>query len=525
LILVALILMGVAGLFWFGAEHYRKACDALLTKNKAMLEERGGREYGTIKEELGKGHYKTVYGPLRELVAREKAALVVERRKVAEAESARKLAQEADLEKKKAEAAEAERLRLEAEKRRKAEQKASELKRKEEELRQKVAETEAQRQRLEAAEAERKKMAVLEAERKRREEIDRLKAETVAANKERERKKAEALAVARQHEEESRLLQNSGFDTNLYMVVDLSLGADAAHYPVSYYPTVTDVPGGVQNEEYKTLKLLLRYIAPGTFMMGSPRDQLGFDESQPPKEMSVTNGFFMGVFEVTQKQWALVMGSNPSYFEDAEASASRPVEQVSCYDIRENAAQNKNDLDANWPDNNYVSASSFMGKLRLKSGIRSLDLPNEIQWEYACRAGMTTALNSGKNITNMYIDPSMAEVGRYYSNGGRGYKRDGTTLIMTAPVGSYKPNPWGLYDMHGNVAEWCLDWHRLYAVSGPRWKGAVEEQYSVLRGGGWDDVAWHCLVTSRAVSKPFQRTYKAGFRVLRNKSAAPSSKK
>lgn len=525
LILGALLLAGLSGLFWFGKAHYRKACDDLLTQNRELLEARGGSEYTDLKQELDKGNYKAVYEPLRELVKREKAELIVERRKAAEAESARKLAEEAELERKKAEAAEAERLRLEEEKRIKAEQEAAERQRQEEELRKKAEETEAERKRLEAAEAELKKREAAAAEQKRMEELKRRRAEALAAKIELERKRAEALAIRRQHEEEERLMQNKGFDTHLFMVVDLVSGPASDHYPVSFCQTEAEVQGGVQDEAYKTTKLLLRYITPGTFMMGSPREQLGFDETQPPREMSVTNGFFMGVFEVTQKQWELVMGSNPSYFEDAEASASRPVEQVSCYDIRENAATNKSDPDSNWPANHYVSENSFMGRLRLKSGISTFDLPNEIQWEYACRAGTTTALNSGKNIANMYIDAAVAEVGRYYSNGGRGYKRDGTTLIMTAPVGSYKPNAWGLYDMHGNVAEWCLDWTRLYATSGPRWKGTVVEQYSVLRGGGWDNVAWHCLVTSRVASKPFQRNYKGGFRLVRNKTNVQESRR
>ena len=506
--------MVLAGLLWYQSEHYRKACDEIVSQNKQMLDERGGSEYTGIQSQLQKGHYKKVYVPFKEMVKRKKAEMVAESRKAAAVAFARKQAEEAALERKKAEEAEAARIRIETEKLKKAEQEAAELKRKEEEVLKKMAEAEAERERkkLEAAAAERKRLAEAElkkvqatvAERKRQEEMDRKKAEEVVA----QRKRAA----------EEDIIQNSGLDAQLYMVVDLSGGGTATQYPIAYHKTESDVPGGVQDEAYKTTKLLLRYIVPGTFMMGSPKDQLGYDETQPPTEMPVTNGFFIGVFEVTQKQWEMVMGANPSYFEDASASASRPVEQVSCYEIRENAVTNKHDPDSNWPANQYVNEKSFMGRLRIKTGIRTFDLPTEIQWEYACRAGTTTALNSGKNITNMYIDPNVAEVGRYYSNGGRGYKRDGTTLIMTAPVGSYKPNAWGLYDMHGNVSEWCLDWRRLYNVAEPKWKGSVVEQYSVLRGGGWDNVAWHCLSTSRVISKPFQRNYNAGFRVLRNKA-------
>ncbi len=531
LILAGLLLVGVAGLLWFGKDHYRKSCDGIITENGQMLEERCGKEYSELKDELGKGNYKEAYNALRDLVKREKDEIIVERRNAAEKESARKLAEEAALERKKAEEAETERIRLTEEKRKKEEETAAELKRKKEEEAAAELKRKEEELRQKTAEAERNSVEGMAAERKRVEEVERKKKEIAAAERKRiedaarknqeelERKKAEEIAAVQKRTEEENLLQKSGFDSTLYMVIDISGGASAAQYPVSYYPTVGDVPGGLLDEGYKTTKILLRYIAPGLFMMGSPRDQLGYDESQPPREMSVTNGFFMGVFEVTQSQWERVMGSNPSYYEDASASATRPVEQVSCYEIRENAKANKDDPDSNWPVNNYVSENSFMGKLRLKTGIRSFDLPTEIQWEYACRAGTTTALNSGKNISNMYIDPNVAEVARYYSNGGRGYKRDGTTLIMTAPVGSYRPNAWGLYDMHGNVSEWCLDWRCLYPASGPKWKGAVQEQYSVLRGGGWDNVAWHCLVTSRAASKPFQRNYNAGFRIARNKAA------
>ena len=534
LVLAGLLLLGLAGLFWFGKEHNRQACEEIVTQNKHLLEERGGTEYSGIKNELNKGNYSDALQQLRGLVMREKSEMVVERRKTAEAESARKLAAEAALERKKNEDAEALRIRLLEEKRKKAEDDAAERKRREEDARK----AEAERQRMKAEEAARKKMDDLAAERKRveaagvaerkRAEAEELKKrDAVVAERKRveeiERKKTEEIVAQRKRAEADDLLQNSGFDSNLYMVVDLTGGSEAIQYPVAYHKTEASVPGGVQDEIYKTTKLLFRYITPGTFAMGSPKNQLGFDESQPPMEMTVTNDFFMGVFEVTQKQWELVMGSNPSYFENAAVSASRPVEQVSCYEIRENSLTNKDDPHSNWPANQYVNEKSFMGKLRLKTGIRTFDLPNEVQWEYACRAGTTTALNSGKNIENIYIDQNVAEVGRYYSNGGRGYKRDGTTRIMTAPVGSYKPNAWGLYDMHGNVSEWCLDWRRLYRISEPTWKGTVVDQYCVLRGGGWDNVAWHCLSTSRVISKPFQRNYNAGFRVLRTKAYSFSS--
>lgn len=500
-----------------------------------MLDERGGKEYEALKEKLAKGEYKRAYLQLSELAQREKAELIMERRKAAEAESIRVQAEEEAREKRKAEEAELERKRLEEEKRRKIEEEAVAKRRLEEEKRQHIAKAEAERKKREAEkirqaeeETAAKERAIEEARLKAAEEVvakkrmieeARQKALAEARRREEalERKRIEEVEARRKQREVEERIQNLGFDDSLFMVIDLSEGAVATRYPVTYYKKEEELPGGIQNEVYKTTKLLMRVIPPGKFLMGSPKGQLGYDKTQPVTEVSVTNAFFIGVFEVTQKQWECVMGRNPSYFENAAASATRPVEQVSCYDIRENAETNMDASDSNLSHNSDVNAQSFLRRLRMKTGIRGFDLPTEIQWEYACRAGTRTALNSGKNLSDMYIDNNLAEVGRYYSNGGRGYKKDGTTQIMTAPVGSYKPNAWGLYDMHGNVAEWCLDSYRLSESKASQGKGQANDQYGVLRGGAWNNVAWHCLATSRTINNCFKRSYNAGFRIVRNK--------
>jgi formylglycine-generating enzyme required for sulfatase activity len=528
LVLALLVVLGVVGLFWYGNRNFEKACTTLISENQQVLTERGGAEYKAIKEQLKNEEFKSAYQQLRKLVQVKNAEIKAERRKQAENDSAQKIAEQAALEKKRAEEAEAERKRLEdekirlaaeaeAEKIRIAEEAIAAKKRQEEEVLRKAAEAEAERLRLEAeknriaqeeADAKRQKEEEL---RKKQEETERLRLAAL------ERKRLEeAEARRKQHEEEDRI-QNGGFGDSLYMAVDLAGGMATSRYPIAYYKAMNDIPGGIQAEVYKTTKLLLRYIAPGTFKMGSPKDQLGHDELQPVTDRVMSNGFFIGVFEVTQKQWSLIMGNNQSYFEDATSWMTRPVEQVSCYDIRENAATNKSDPRSDWPKNTEVSSLSFMGHLRTKTYIRTFDLPTEAQWEYACRAGTQTTLNNGKNLADMYIDTNLGELGRYYSNGGKGYKRDGTTTIMTAPVGSYKPNAWGLYDMHGNVSEWCFDWYRTSFLREPQWKGKIRDQYCVLRGGGWDDVAWHCTATARKEAKSFQRNYNAGFRVVRNK--------
>jgi formylglycine-generating enzyme required for sulfatase activity len=173
----------------------------------------------------------------------------------------------------------------------------------------------------------------------------------------------------------------------LYMVIDLSGGTNTASYPVFY---LNSAPADGWTDEYKTSQLVMRKISKGTFTMGSPSNELGrfefgcSDETQ--HQVTLTKDFYIGVFEITQRQWELVMGYRPSYFKNATYYATRPVEQVSYYDIRENPA-NGDDPAVDWPANNAVNAASFMGKLRAKTGLSTFDLPTESQGEYACRAG------------------------------------------------------------------------------------------------------------------------------------------
>lgn len=281
----------------------------------------------------------------------------------------------------------------------------------------------------------------------------------------------------------------------LYMVVDLSGGTSASSYPVSY---LADVPQGGWTDEYKTTKLVLRKIEPGTFTMGSPSSELGRKGTEDQHQVTLTKAFYIGVFETTQKQYDLVKGSRPSQYKDVD---NNPVETVSYNDLRGDGA--------NWPTSSGVLGSSFFGQLRIKTGLR-FDLPTEAQWEYACRAETTTALNSGKNLSATDQCNEMAEVGRYAYNW-----QDGKGNYYCA-AGSYLPNAWGLYDMHGNMWEWCLDWFQLNlgttAVTDPQ--GPTSSSYGrVFRGGGFQAEAQDCRSARRSAKAAGTADMNNGFRV------------
>ena len=319
-----------------------------------------------------------------------------------------------------------------------------------------------------------------------------------------------------------------------YMAVDVSAAAQPDTQ--AYYPDADFVPGGVTNGIYKTTKLLMRKImAKGVeWTMGSTTMETQRNATrEATHQVTLTSNYYIGVYQVTQAQWDLIQPSclAPSFYNNATDRAMRPVEQVCYNEIRNAANSTTADTAYDWPAD--PNPNSFLGKLRTKSGL-DFDLPSEAQWEFAARAGNgDTKWGDGSGILNGDADANLNLLGRYERDGGK--VPNGSSYAYaarscgatngTAIVGSYAPNAWGLYDMHGNVWEWCLDW---YEDNISAHGGAVNIDPSapaktlsdasgaerVARGGGWGDAARYSRPAFRTHSAPTLRSSSFGFRVL-----------
>ena len=235
---------------------------------------------------------------------------------------------------------------------------------------------------------------------------------------------------------------------------------------------------------YKGVRHLFRWCEPGTFLMGSPEDEPEREswetgnETQHP--VTLTRGFWIAETPVTQALWEIFMGDNPSRFKGAEF----PVDSVS------------------WDD-----AQRFINKLNGIKPELQLCLPTEAQWEYACRARTTTPFYFGENITTDQVNYN----GRNPYNDGR----QGEYRRRTVEVKSLPPNAWGLYQMHGNVYEWCQDWYATQYPSQPVTdpQGAVSGTLRVLRGGSWFNDGRYCRSARRNHAAPADRYSPIGFRL------------
>lgn len=223
-------------------------------------------------------------------------------------------------------------------------------------------------------------------------------------------------------------------------------------------------------------------IEPGTFEMGSPSDEPDRESDETQHQVTLTKGYFMQTTEVTQGQWKEIMGSNPSYF--SSCGDNCPVEYVSWNDIQE-----------------------FIQKLNQKESGRNYRLPTEAEWEYAARAGSTKPFAFGDCLSTNDANYD----GNYPLSGcSKGSYRN-----KTIEVGQLRANDWGLYDMHGNVWEWCNDRYGDYnssALIDP--VGPTTGASRVVRGGSWIDFAWSCRSANRYWIAPDYRNWDLGFRLV-----------
>jgi len=231
----------------------------------------------------------------------------------------------------------------------------------------------------------------------------------------------------------------------------------------------------IENQHVKTASITntfgitVKPIEPGVFIMGSPELETGRYDDEIQHEVIITKGFYMQTTPVTQGQWQQIMGYNPSSF---KTNDNHPVENVSWDDVK-----------------------NFIDLLNSRIEGATYRLPTEAEWEYACRAGSNTAYANGNSLYAM---------GWHDKNSGG----------KTHQVAQKKPNAWGLYDMHGNVWEWCEDWYGSYpSVSVTDPQGASSGSYRVNRGGGWRNLSRICRSAYRNYESPGVQGSALGFRL------------
>ena len=249
-------------------------------------------------------------------------------------------------------------------------------------------------------------------------------------------------------------------------------------------------------------------------------------------QVTLTNNYYIGVYQVTQTQWQQVTGYNPSNFKTE--GSMRPVEKVSYTDIRQGKGTASAAASATagvYPADPYEE--SFLGLLRTKTTL-DFDLPSEAQWEFAARAGNGEGYWSDGSAIQISSnkDPSLALLGRYQYNGGKTGENSATDPAAscgvtngTAIVGSYAPNDWGLYDTAGNVWEWCLDWYEdninanggkvnIDPATPANTLSGASGASRVARGGSWYGAAGSCRPACRGNPTPSNRGSSYGFRLL-----------
>ena len=239
-----------------------------------------------------------------------------------------------------------------------------------------------------------------------------------------------------------------------------------------------------------SIGMTLVVIPLGKFVMGSPNNEKDHRADEQQHEVSITRSFCIGAYEVTQKQYETVMGNNPSGFPANNGGPDFPVEQVS------------------W-DEAVKFCKKLSDLLAEKKAGRVYRLPTEAEWEYTCRAGTETATHYGNSLSSKDAN----------FNGERPYNNApvGPYVDKTAKVGSYQANKFGLFDMHGNVWEWCSDWYdENYYKNSPKADppGPDQGQERVLRGGSWYNSGTTARAAFRHHVEPEVKYWDVGFRVV-----------
>ena len=236
-------------------------------------------------------------------------------------------------------------------------------------------------------------------------------------------------------------------------------------------------------------------IPAGSFVMGSPTDEPGRNSNETEHTVTLTNGFYMSETEVTEELWDQVMGSGSSTSQYPKASVSWDNIMVFCNTMSEQEGLTP-----------VYTIHGTNGNTAWNQDADGYRLPTEAEWEYACRAGSTTAFANGQITNTGCGDPVLDAIGWYCGNAG-GNKQEVAQLI---------PNAWGLYDMHGNVYEWCWDWYDSYGGDITDPVGASSGSYRVIRGGDWYSIAQHCRSAHRAYDSPNNSYDGIGFRFVRS---------
>ena len=240
-----------------------------------------------------------------------------------------------------------------------------------------------------------------------------------------------------------------------------------------------------------SIGLKLALIPPGVFRMGSPLEEEGRGEDEEQHEVTLSQAFHLGVFPVTQEQYETVMGQNPSFcVANRGGCPDHPVENVS------------------WEDA-VAFCLQMSGRPEEKQAGRTYRLPTEAEWEYACRAGAVGPFHFGAVLSGEH-----ANFSSHFPYGGA---ERGPSVGRTTRVGSYSANGFGLYDMHGNVKEWCQDFYAANAYrESPRQdpQGPPAGQQRVVRGGSWANRAVDCRAASRGKLLPAQHHGNTGFRIV-----------